>query len=178
VLSKPLYYLDEVFSRFEAYGFDAVVFSTFSKPFERVENKMMEFKDGRTRFEDVTYYGIDSSYYRLYVEVKPTLGEDYPAVLRQMDSARKVADREYLGNAGTLLLVGRYVGQAVTFDQVRRFFGNSGVSVMTFAEVLEGLGEKAPPLPSIGAIGTADAAVEQKEKIPSIFDEIARNFST
>ena len=57
----------------------------------------------------------------LRIECKPTLGDDYPAVLRQM-----------LANRSNVLLIGRGEDQGVgaTFDQVQKMFGASSITVM------------------------------------------------
>lgn len=63
------------------------------------------------------------------VEIKPTIGDDFPAVLRQIT-------RHNMGhNSHRVLLVGDYTGVGATLDQIRRFFKNSGVYVVMASEV-------------------------------------------
>lgn len=65
------------------------------------------------------------------VECKPSLGDDYPAVLREIQ--RKVPDR----NAAAVVLVGDggYTGVGATFDQVRKMFGSQNVVIVGVDEV-------------------------------------------
>ena len=65
------------------------------------------------------------------VECKPTMGDDYPAVLRQVQN---------LGWNGSIdiariVLVGQYTGRAVAFEQVRRIFALSDIKLMLVVEV-------------------------------------------
>jgi hypothetical protein len=66
---------------------------------------------------------------RVYlVEIKPSLSDDYPAVLRQMRS---------LKSAGCvcILLIGQYQGKGATLDQVRRIFQTSDIRVVLRSEI-------------------------------------------
>ena len=56
------------------------------------------------------------------IEAKPTVGDDYPAVLRQMKRAG-------LGNAGTLY-IGTYTGVGATLEQVRKIFAASNIKIV------------------------------------------------
>jgi hypothetical protein len=57
------------------------------------------------------------------IECKPSLGDDYPAVLRQMRAAKTDS-----------LVIGTYTGTGATLDQVREVFGM--IRILTVAEVL------------------------------------------
>lgn len=85
------------------------------------------------------------------VECKPTMSDDYPAVLRQVLVADQVAyakrttmlpandsRRIYMPTHGLwvkVLLVGSFYSSVVTLDQAKRFFGLSRVELLTVAEV-------------------------------------------
>jgi|KBSMisStandDraft_5_1062788.scaffolds.fasta_scaffold42517_5 hypothetical protein len=58
------------------------------------------------------------------IECKPSLGDEYPAVLRQM----KANDAEYL-------VVGEVRSQVVTADTVATIFGKSDIQLLTVAEI-------------------------------------------
>jgi hypothetical protein len=58
------------------------------------------------------------------VEVKPIVGDDYPAILRAM---KAVKDRQ--------LLVGEYVGAGATWSQVVQVFGLSGIQAVLLDDV-------------------------------------------
>lgn len=93
--------------------------------------KGLAFECGGTdvRFETNTWARPDLQYRSLEwkVECKPTLGDDYPAVLRQMKA----------NNDNALLLgEGGYSGVGATFDQVRQIFATSKIKIVCLSEVL------------------------------------------
>jgi hypothetical protein len=70
----------------------------------------------------------------LPIEIKPTVADEYPAVLRQM-----------LRNQSRYLFVGSYEGEGATKDQFVRIFAASGKTVVFKADVdaaQSGLAEK------------------------------------
>jgi hypothetical protein len=58
------------------------------------------------------------------IECKPDLGDDYPAVLRQMNR-----------NHSDTLLVGTFASQVIGLDDLKQFFADSGKRVLLLAEV-------------------------------------------
>jgi hypothetical protein len=58
------------------------------------------------------------------IECKPSLGDEYPAVLRQMTAAKT-----------KWLVLGAYTGVGVTFKQMRDMFAASNIRVLTVAEI-------------------------------------------
>lgn len=61
----------------------------------------------------------------IWIEVKPSVGDDFPAVLRQT-----------MNSGADVLLIEKYVGTSATFEQVRAFFQTAGKSVVVLEEVL------------------------------------------
>jgi uncharacterized protein (DUF3820 family) len=57
------------------------------------------------------------------VEIKPAIGDDYPAVLRQMK-----------GSESNVLYLASYTGQGATLDQVRKIFKASGITILMHAD--------------------------------------------
>lgn len=74
-------------------------------------------------------YGIDRVYF--CVEIKPTVGDDFPSILRQMK--RYMQDRS--SGYSHVLLIGTYTGEGATLDQMVQFFANSGITVVMASEV-------------------------------------------
>lgn len=85
---------------------------------------------------------------KVAIECKPTLSDDYPAVLRQIKTADQVAFakataalgmyREYTSQHRgwiKVLLVGSFSSAAVSLEQVKQFFLASGVRVVLASEV-------------------------------------------
>jgi hypothetical protein len=68
----------------------------------------------------------------LCVELKPTLGDDYPAVLRQMKGnyPRRVANT-------AALMIGNFTAKGATFEQVCTIFRNEDIKVVLWSEVEE-----------------------------------------
>jgi hypothetical protein len=65
------------------------------------------------------------------IELKPSLGDDYPAVLRQM-KANRSADY-YRPNK--VLVFDRFAASGATLDQVRAIFGASGFTMLSIDEI-------------------------------------------
>lgn len=59
-----------------------------------------------------------------YIEIKPSLGDDYPSVMRQM---------QRLG--ATVLVIETYTGTALSLHTVRQMFIANGMRVVTLAEI-------------------------------------------
>lgn len=77
-----------------------------------------------------TYHGDYAPVVR--VEVKPDLGDDYPAVLRQV---KGYPPEEYGYPAYNCVVVRRYGFESVTWDQVRKIFAASGITLVAEAEL-------------------------------------------
>jgi hypothetical protein len=78
----------------------------------------------------------DSESARLYLEIKPALGDDYPAVLRQM-KARKMNTPGYECTKQAFLVIQSFTAQGATLEQVRRIFELSGYKLVLFSEIDE-----------------------------------------
>jgi hypothetical protein len=64
------------------------------------------------------------------VELKPSLGDDYPSVLRQMKANSTRAMKHGYGNVHCVLVIGGFCAAGATLDQVRRIFAMSGFPVV------------------------------------------------
>ncbi len=72
---------------------------------------------------------------KLFVEIKPVVGDDYPAILRQIKQYMRVLyDWE---QPSFILLIGQYCGVGATTDQMVKTFEASGIRV-AFAENIKG----------------------------------------
>jgi hypothetical protein len=72
---------------------------------------------------------IDRGWRRILVEIKPSIGDDYPAVLRQMQNGM----RGYPGetrSAHFVLFAGEYRGAGATQEQFVQIFAASGIKVV------------------------------------------------
>ena len=63
-------------------------------------------------------------YFELCIEIKPTIGDDYPAVLRQMRA-----------NGSGVLLLAQYTGVGATYKQMVQTFATAGIRVVKLAAV-------------------------------------------
>jgi hypothetical protein len=76
----------------------------------------------------------------VYIECKPSVGDDYPAILRQMNSANKRS----LGTKLALFIgVGGYVGTGATLEQVRAIFKSCEIAIV-FEEEVRAMAVEAP----------------------------------
>jgi len=62
------------------------------------------------------------------IEIKPSLGDDYPAVLRDMKIRRRWGDKR-------VLVFDQFTAIGATVDQVRAIFSASGFAVISLAEI-------------------------------------------
>ncbi len=63
-------------------------------------------------------------YLSIRVELKPSIGDDFPSVLRQMKASK-----------ANILLIREYTGAGVTFDDFVKFFASQGMKVFTEQEI-------------------------------------------
>ena len=74
----------------------------------------------------------DSTEITIYIELKPTLGDDYPAVLRQMKANSRDTDRY----DRRVLLFDRFTTEQVTLEQVKAIFKASGFTVLVLDDIV------------------------------------------
>jgi hypothetical protein len=67
----------------------------------------------------------------VHVECKPDLGDDYPAVLRQVQ--RYMSSEHFTGTA--CVLVRRHAFEAVTWDQVQKIFAASDIKLIAESDI-------------------------------------------
>lgn len=84
-----------------------------------------------------TTRGATSTSVTLGVELKPTLGDEYPSVLREVVKRTQLTEvRNYQGYLGGCLVVAdRMTFTSVTPDKVRRIFRSQGVTLRATAEL-------------------------------------------
>lgn len=67
---------------------------------------------------------VFEGYRKRTIEVKPTVGDDYPAILRQMQKS-----------GAKILLIGAYTGKGATETQLRAFFSTAEIRVILLSEL-------------------------------------------
>jgi len=80
-------------------------------------------------FPNFGYY----SYIKIYIEVKPLVGDDYPTILRKMTTQIKLTETpDKHGDRGGLyvLLIDKFESSSTTKDQLLTIFNNSNISVI------------------------------------------------
>jgi hypothetical protein len=114
----------------------------FSRP-GRVVSKLFEFQgwdvfvgiSNRTRDEfdellkknDVSWKGVITA--GIFVEIKPSVSDDFPAILRQIKVRKKVADGNFDFKM-SVLLVGEYTGKGANQEEFVAFMKNEGIVVI------------------------------------------------
>ena len=79
-------------------------------------------------------FGVSRRNVWLIIEIKPTLGDDYPTVLRKMKSPLPRHFRD--SHLRSYLLIGNFRSDAITEEQLREIFDRSGISIVFLREVL------------------------------------------
>lgn len=73
----------------------------------------------------------------IYCELKTSLGDDYPSVLRQIKSYRlKCTDGDWYTSHRRVLVAGRYCGNAVSIEDVRKIFAASDIRLVFMDELV------------------------------------------
>lgn len=70
----------------------------------------------------------------VHVECKPDLGDDFPAVLRQVTKYRPRDDAH--GKMVRVVVVRRHAFESVTFEQVKEMFASSGIRLVRESDLL------------------------------------------
>ena len=78
------------------------------------------------------------------IEIKPYVSDDYPALLRQLETQKRLAKdfMEYSEGPRYIALVGRYGGQGATIRQIRKLFSEAGYQFL----LLEDVGAEMPKI--------------------------------
>jgi hypothetical protein len=79
---------------------------------------------------------------RLAIELKPSMGDDYPAVLRQIKRQQTAAIHADPRPTHWYLLLDEFGSTAITLDQVRLIFAHNGIDIVLVSEVREKLMER------------------------------------
>lgn len=91
------------------------------------------FKD-----EEFRHY-IATEYYRLMIEIKPCMGDDYPAVLRQIKRQMAISTSEHGIIRQWVLLLDEFGSNSVTLEQVRSIFSHENIKIVLLAQVRDQL---------------------------------------
>jgi uncharacterized protein (DUF3820 family) len=73
---------------------------------------------------------------RIYIEIKPSLGDDFPATLRQMKANKFEAYDEPIYY---LLLIDQFAATGAALDQVKQIFGTANFGLITVASVTQAI---------------------------------------
>jgi hypothetical protein len=92
---------------FESDGWDVVIDSTAAEVFSCSEK----------------YYYNNCKHSKFLIELKPSIGDDYPSILRKLKSRR--------GDGTRLVITENYIGQGATLGQVSTLFSNEGYTFFT-----------------------------------------------
>jgi hypothetical protein len=94
------------------------------------------------RFEDITDVRFRATWgdgiRELWVELKPSLGDDYPAVIRQVKAQQQRAEKTrgaFHSPPVWIVLAGQFSAQGVTLDLARAMFSQSGLWLVLAADV-------------------------------------------
>ncbi len=71
----------------------------------------------------------------LLVELKPSLGDDFPTVLREIKTHIQFAGKHKYERPRAVLIVGTYAGEGATWDQAKGIFQASGITTVFESEI-------------------------------------------
>lgn len=77
--------------------------------------------------EHCSSYMLSSEIGNMYVEAKPVVGDDYPAVLRQITG--------YKRDGRAVLLIDQFDARGASLEQVRKIFSSRGISIVMLSDV-------------------------------------------
>lgn len=66
------------------------------------------------------------------IELKPSMGDDYPAVMRQVSAMSRGGDFFH-----SVVIIGSYAGRGATLEQVRTMFEKSNIKLFLLSEIEE-----------------------------------------
>jgi hypothetical protein len=70
-------------------------------------------------------------YRDVYVEIKPSLGDDFPAVMRQIRAHKQPVS----SHPRCILLIGDFCAEGATLSQVFEMFSRSGIRIVSLSDV-------------------------------------------
>jgi hypothetical protein len=89
----------------------------------------LEYDDPRSG-EKYAFERNGSHSLRIVVEIKPTVGDDFPSVLRQMKASMPVSDMDHIRKVHRCLLLQDYMGEGANREQFVQFFRSQGYGVI------------------------------------------------
>jgi hypothetical protein len=106
------------------------------EPFFRVQREfeqdgwdvIIKTDDGFCRSECAIWKDCSIKTKQLAIEIKPSLGDDFPDILRQIKSARTHPDHQ-------CLVYENFNTESVTIDEVKKMFLSSGILIFSVAEI-------------------------------------------
>ena len=124
---------------FEQNAFDVAIEYKFYEIWSYTHNYYNLAKEENRPF--YCMYDIYKTGSCIFVEIKPCLGDDFPAVLRQIKSNSKVnvgrGRKEPLGGE-KVLIIDEFTAQGATFEQVKKVFELSNITLLKFSDVQGG----------------------------------------
>lgn len=110
--------VEEVNVKFEKDGFDVFV-----------ESKCLFETDAKEQ----GYMWLDH-----YIELKPTIGDDYPTIMRQMSANKNgILSKSHGVSLRTYLIYDGFSGNGITENEMRKMFQKSGIQVASIFEIEE-----------------------------------------
>ncbi|MBP8282387.1 MAG: hypothetical protein KAX46_00480 [Chromatiaceae bacterium] len=102
-----------------------------------IGSKKDDYYERQPYIEELNYYkrtGILSNQVFIpdvLIELKPSMGDDYPAVMRQVIAMK----RRNSGYSRCIVIIGDYSGRGATLDQVTAMFGKSNIKLFLLSEI-------------------------------------------
>jgi hypothetical protein len=89
---------------------------------------IIQADDDYCKQDCIAYKDCNINFNKIAIEIKPLIGDDYPAILRQMKIARIHPDFQ-------CLVYDKFNAIGATIDQIKNIFASSGFLVFSFDEI-------------------------------------------
>ena len=121
---------------FEDKAFDVVLKCSYYR-IGKYDRRCFKEKEKQI-FNDEVY--INPETLPIFVEIKPCLGDDFPAVLRQIKTNSKIKiDKHYYEDIYGIkvLIIDKFTAEGATFEQVKQVFELSNIKLLPISEIEE-----------------------------------------
>jgi|SRR3954471_13011813 len=128
-------------TKFENFGVDVILETNYQVFDQETLNKRNETISELNNKIDTEYIrklgGMVDKSVTHAIEIKPSLGDDYPSVLRQMLKYKQIENFKHIRYVEWVLFIDRYVGEGATIEQVRKIFEKSKIKILFVKEILD-----------------------------------------
>ena len=98
-----------------------------------VDNVSFEFNGWDVLATGNIIRAYDNGLFHAFVEIKPSVGDDYPSVMRQIQANKSKVDKNR--NAVYVLLYDNFCATGASLEEVQTMFTNNNIAMVSFAQI-------------------------------------------